>query len=412
MAKILHLEIVRLAEDGERTSHMAFEAFPVRIGRDPVNECQLLFPFVSRVHARLELRGETLVLRDEGGRNGVIVGGERLAPGTEIDLLASGGQFEISWLQFRARLEEFEDDDDVRSTPHIRNAETELAIEAVSGERNATCLYAEKDVDPTAVDESAVLDQLRPLFERRDALLKEVDDAIRASLATIDGGRRVSILRRLREEQPANAPPSLACVEQKSYPPAELALQSMLELAALFAPNAPPLGSTACVAAFHQRLEIVLRTLLDGFIALRASYRCETGATGDADRALNGVDFGAQLLDWTSDSDAAVRALEHAFAEMSAYHARLVGDVVLGVERLRDELAPHTIEANALTVGWGGRWRGAWREFGFRYDALFGDAQRVDGVFGPVVERARASLLETSGMHDLSESGPRVAAEA
>ncbi len=62
----LHLHIDR----GDAPTTMHFTSFPVRIGRGEEAECRLEFPYVSRLHARIDLVDGQLVLQDVGSRTG------------------------------------------------------------------------------------------------------------------------------------------------------------------------------------------------------------------------------------------------------------------------------------------------------------------------------------------------------
>ncbi|GAA1161783.1 DUF1707 and FHA domain-containing protein [Streptomyces hebeiensis] len=53
-------------------------AYPLRIGRDPVNGLRLSHDTVSRLHAELALQGGQWVLRDLGSTNGTTVNGRRV----------------------------------------------------------------------------------------------------------------------------------------------------------------------------------------------------------------------------------------------------------------------------------------------------------------------------------------------
>lgn len=101
MVKTLHLQIT----NGVQTTRLIFARFPVRIGREAPCECVLEFPFVSKLHAQLELHGSSIVLRDEGSRNGTFVRArtERV-PSEFLDLGPVGGEFQIGPLHFRAML--------------------------------------------------------------------------------------------------------------------------------------------------------------------------------------------------------------------------------------------------------------------------------------------------------------------
>ena len=98
----LEIEIVC---DGMSETY-TFAEFPVRIGRDESCELHLERPFVSRKHARLE-RGVHggFVLVDEGGRNGVALGGLKLARDNQIELV-DGAEFTIETLVAKVHIRE------------------------------------------------------------------------------------------------------------------------------------------------------------------------------------------------------------------------------------------------------------------------------------------------------------------
>src|ERR1700722_860019 len=94
-----------LVTDGLETTRLFFTRFPVRIGREAPCECVLAYPFVSKLHALLDVHTDTLVLRDAGSHNGTFVrdGTERVS--TEfVELSNAGGEFRIGALRLRAAL--------------------------------------------------------------------------------------------------------------------------------------------------------------------------------------------------------------------------------------------------------------------------------------------------------------------
>ena len=102
IVKALHLQIT----NGVQTTRLVFTRLPVRIGREAPSECILDFPFVSKLHARLELNGDRIELRDEGSRNGTFVRAHtgRVSTTGFLDLASVGGEFQIGSLHFRATL--------------------------------------------------------------------------------------------------------------------------------------------------------------------------------------------------------------------------------------------------------------------------------------------------------------------
>jgi predicted component of type VI protein secretion system len=90
-----------------RRSEMTFrDPTGVRIGRDLSNECRLALRFVSRRHARIDVREGRLLLSDEGSRAGTWIGatGRRLAPGHAVDLASVGYEFSVGAIRIHAEL--------------------------------------------------------------------------------------------------------------------------------------------------------------------------------------------------------------------------------------------------------------------------------------------------------------------
>jgi len=82
--------------------------FPLRIGRDPRNDFQLVHPAVAQFHVELDRRADVFVLRDVGVRNDVLVrvGGEmRDLRGRELSTAADEIEFAIAGMWLRACVE-------------------------------------------------------------------------------------------------------------------------------------------------------------------------------------------------------------------------------------------------------------------------------------------------------------------
>jgi len=83
-------EVPRLAVHlRDATWEVPLDRGPVAIGRDPASDVVLDDPLVSRHHARVERRGDALIVRDDGSSNGTWVGAHRvdevvLRPGLTI----------------------------------------------------------------------------------------------------------------------------------------------------------------------------------------------------------------------------------------------------------------------------------------------------------------------------------------
>jgi hypothetical protein len=209
--------------DGSSGTH-AFSEFPVRIGRLRSAELVMGFAFVSRHHARLELRDGRLQLCDEGSRHGTWVrdATERLPKGQLVDLGELDNEFRIGAYCLRAELREVADEATVQ--------ESERQAVAEGGARSAS--------------------------DRTDSL----------------------------------------------------ALALLRELSASNVPFAPALTSSEAVVAFVDRLDAVLDVLLEGVVALRFGYLCETNRCPESEPRI--ADLAAELFDWTNDGRAVQRMRE------------------------------------------------------------------------------------------------------
>src|SRR3954470_3712142 len=67
---------------------VTFERFPVRIGRNQLNDLQIDRPYVSQFHAAIDLRIRQIFVRDLGSTNGTVYGGRRLVRDQPVDVTA------------------------------------------------------------------------------------------------------------------------------------------------------------------------------------------------------------------------------------------------------------------------------------------------------------------------------------
>jgi type VI secretion system protein ImpI len=82
--------------DGSMAGERQFAALPIRIGRNPLNDCPVPQPFVSHFHARIEELDGTICVRDLNSKNGILLRtGERIPPQTPVDLASYGHEFWI-----------------------------------------------------------------------------------------------------------------------------------------------------------------------------------------------------------------------------------------------------------------------------------------------------------------------------
>jgi hypothetical protein len=165
--------------------------------------------------------------------------------------------------------------------------------------------------------------------------------------------------------------------------PETLALRILQDLSRYHVPYAPPLGNAEAVAAFGDRLDRVLETLVESAASLRFAYLSETEP--DPPRERRERDLAAHLLDWTADRSA-IDELAAQLALIVGHHRRLVVEALTGVDRALASLRPSAIEA---ATPWSlFRYRKLWLEFQKRYaDAV---RRRPSGLGRALTSASRA----------------------
>src|SRR5678816_580302 len=181
--------------------------FPVRIGRNELNDFRLDSAFVSQFHAVIELHDGRLYLRDLGSLNGTLLRGAGRAPAnTPLDLEQYAGEFAIVTLIIQLRLV------DVESTMSFRRQGRMLGL--AESERGEKSDRSSPDGDFGTTTKAAMnlgleigaakaISQLQPLYaQQREAtqyLLRNIED----TLETLDPEVRPRAVIAVREQMPA-----------------------------------------------------------------------------------------------------------------------------------------------------------------------------------------------------------------
>jgi pSer/pThr/pTyr-binding forkhead associated (FHA) protein len=80
------LVVTVIDTEEHRSKRHEFQRGPVRIGRDPGNELQLPYKFVSSWHAVAKFDARGARVEDLGGANGLSVDGQRIASGGRVEV--------------------------------------------------------------------------------------------------------------------------------------------------------------------------------------------------------------------------------------------------------------------------------------------------------------------------------------
>jgi predicted component of type VI protein secretion system len=368
---------------------LSFDQLPVNIGRDTTNDCCLDFAFVSRFHARLELRDGRLLLCDRGSRQGTWIRGcDRLQPKDPVDLLAVGSEFRIGPLRIRVELPEEGGTQRLEPEPVEHRVETiDVSARPVAFGAAHALAAAPPPTPAPAVSSEHALQRALNVFK---VACTELAAAARLAVATNPGS-----LTAVATQVEAATVPLRAVVSStpsRADSTQRLVLDHVQQLAVRCAPESGAPRSPEATVAFLKRLERVLTALLDGFVALRFAYGCEVeGDTSAHPASRSGL--AAQLLGWNSD-DASLDCLHRDLGQLVTQHTRLSHEAKRGLDHLFAAFDPSAIErACDLASPWHPiRSRVRWSEFVRRFQMLDQERRR-ERLLGPTF----ASMVRALG---------------
>jgi EAL domain-containing protein (putative c-di-GMP-specific phosphodiesterase class I) len=132
-----------LVEGGRQLRRIALHPLPFRVGRLPGLALTLASDSVSKEHAELFLRGESLHVRDLGSKNGTFVNSERVGEA----ILREGDILHFAQVEFRVGRQEIEASDVLLPEPSTRSlGDMSLSQQFVEGTRELPELLRERQV--------------------------------------------------------------------------------------------------------------------------------------------------------------------------------------------------------------------------------------------------------------------------
>lgn len=281
------------SRDG-RVLDRTFDRFPIRIGRNELNDLRLDFKFVSGFHAVIERTGEgALVLRDLGSRNGCFVGGARMQAHQRVDLARAGQTFEIGPLRFQCAM---------GTAPKATGDEQTAVMLAISEDpnlQNATEAWQAIVAEP----------QQQRGQDARDVALRGLKRL--ASLYVPDAGSL---------DDPENVVRFLSKTKQS------------LDL--LFG---------AFVPLRDGARQIQLQT--------DAAARGESDAWAAVASVRTASELAAKALDWRDPSSDTLRTIQNAFADFIIAQVAIVNGLLEGLERVLEEFSRESVQARFAQKG-------------------------------------------------------------
>jgi type VI secretion system protein ImpI len=424
---------------GDRAEH-EFPRFPVRIGRNRLNDLQISDNVVSQFHAVLEMHGGRIAVRDLGSKNGTAVAGlGRLPPNALTELDEHQNEFYLAHFFLRAVLLDLAPE----SLSHVATTRLRHAEESGGFSAHTVLNQLEDDDDeddaPTnrTLPHGNVLGQpFVPLYKAYRESWSALSGALKETLGGLDEQLRRQAYAELarafpgltnepefRELQDPAAGEEPAVSSRGARAPANLstiALSGLQRLASVYLPPTHTLNTPQDVALFLEKVFEVVDVFLRCFIPMREGYRSfttqldvpttrgeppspEEGAAVDA--AVTPNELGAALLDWKRPPAAGQprpsQTVEWVFADVMIHHMAMITGVMQGVKSLLGELAPSAIERRlddpkrspgGLQIG-PFRYKQLWELYATRHSDLADeDKETFAFIFGADFARAYSQL--------------------
>lgn len=378
-----------------------FARFPVRIGRNPLNDLNIVDRFISQFHAVLELQGTTLLLRDLGSSNGTKVGNARAPVHELVDLAKVGNTFGIGPLTFETRIE------DIQTAPPPKRATQSLGAAAAAAMAAANA--AEDRDEESVLEDSTITSVLdKTLMFGNDKMAEA--RAVIAKFQQAGGATLGStmLLDPVATKARSAPPPQDAAARERKLE--QIALRGVREIAQVLVPNLGSVDDPEDLVRFLSKVRDTLEVFLRCFVPLREGYRQfatemdirrDGGSIPDDPRfgmrtvenSRNEQELAECLLDFKNPAGEAQRDIEGSFADLMIHQLALLNAIMRGVKSLLHELSPQAVEGTFEELAkqgktgfsWGPwRFKELWRVYGAKHgDIDDGDKRTFAALFGP-----------------------------
>ena len=384
-----------------------FERFPVRIGRNQLNDLQIDRPYVSQFHAAIDVRERQIFVRDLGSTNGTTYAGRRLVRDQPIDVTAAP-EINIGPIVMRLSLVEAQ----VKKAPVAADSGNVLDMNE-SGVGAAAATRA-KPIAPGGED--PFIRQVVPYIEAYRAAWGAVYRVVYDHLTRLPPELRANYIKRLGGEHGSvvleNDFQKIAQYygvdprQLGEMNPPQAALAALAELSRTLVPGGRPPEDVAGVVTFVRRLRDSMEVFLKCFCSLRDGYKeFEAGvlarerdsmATDGVATAKDARELAAVLVG-PSASPEATRQVNDLFVEVMSHQVALLNGVMEGVKTLLVQLSPKSIEEEFDKRGkkagiLSSKYDALWKFYEERHADYSGeDKQTFLIIFGPQFSKAYAA---------------------
>jgi type VI secretion system protein ImpI len=399
-----------------------FERFPVRIGRNQLNDLQIDRPYVSQFHAAIDLRERQIFLRDLGSTNGTVYQGHRLVRDQPVDVTAAP-EINIGPIVMRLSLVEAQ----VKKPVGAQETGNVLDINEGNGSSAPVSLSRPKPIPPG--QEDPFVRQVVPYIEAYRAAWGAVYRVIYDHLTRLPPELRVNYIKRLGLEHGAvNLEADFQKIAQYygvdarqlgEMGPPQAAFAAIAELSRALVPTGRAPEDVTQIVVFARRLRDTMEVFLKCFCSLRDGYReFETGVlakdresitTDQVASAKDAKELGAVLLGPTATPEA-TRQVNDVFVEVMSHQVAMLNGVMEGVKTLLTQLSPKAIEEDFERKGkkaglFSNKYEALWKFYEDRHGDYSGeDKQTFLIIFGPQFSKAYAA----SAAEDYKSTGDGV----
>ncbi len=317
-----------------RVEERVFPRSPVRIGRTHLNDLVLDSAYVSQYHSVISFDDEAIEYIDLGSTNGSLIDGAAVQPFAATSV-RRGQKLGIGQLALSLMHTDLARSDPPAAAPPKDGAATEIGVGAVNDLRQA----------------KAAVDAVKPVHAAYRAAWKKLREQLGASVAELAAPARTLLFAEL-----AAAFPELAFEPEYRELRAKLGSSlgdtdrstHVIKIAELLGLGTDAIDTTHGGKHFMENLAAVLDAFASSFVELRSgldqfgdqvavnTFSRET----ELHTAHDGRQVLAYLLGPEDDSDARVRELKGAFADIMIHQVALIAGITEGVRSLLKQLSP------------------------------------------------------------------------
>src|SRR5690606_1551111 len=428
------------------TSEYSFNKSPIRLGRNPLNDLTLPFPFVSGWHAVVRFDEHEAKFFDLGSTNGTLHNGRRIQAGEPVFV---DGNVALTIGKLELRISRRAGDVVAHSVPPpppfpshgfpegsfvpTRELQAQVpppppvSVPPVGGLRsNWSPLPSHGSAAPSSdstppgmgtahvemSDVHQLVHRLRPSYENFRKGWRSMSADLANALGAMAPQLRPFAMSILQREFPETAkePEFAAMVAQYggsiSDPTARPSTGAGTELGVVagvarsLCPDEDPPTNAIEVQRFLAGVEDVLRACAKAFVELQKGQE-EFGnqmgvrtikeytalhAAGTPEKVLK------YLLDWRNGGPHRTQELVGVYADTMIHQVALLNGIMAGIRSLLARLSPEEIERR-VTAGWPTRASAVWKQYTERYrDLTAEDKSIVAVVFGREFARAYAEV--------------------